>query len=154
MRVARQRACVVIWTEIGDNNLVMYALVDGKPEAFLWLACAGGVAFELYGGVTEKGAAHKANYNLKWQAIQATKVTGHTLYDFNGRLNDGVSQFKVGFGPKELNYIGSFDVAFNPGRYALWHSILPVAKQVGRRMRNLRTERKSKDKKSKKADQA
>ncbi len=139
-----------LWAEMGENNLVIYALVDGKPEAFLWLACAGTVAFELYGGVTEKGALHKANYNLKWQAIQVTKAKGYLVYDFNGRLNDGVSQFKVGFGPKEMNYIGSFDLAFNPGRYALWHSVLPVAKQVGRRMRNLKTERK--DKKTQKAD--
>ena len=143
-----------LWAEMGENNLVMYALVDGKPEAFLWLACAGKVAFELYGGVTEKGAQHKANYNLKWHAIQVTKASGYLVYDFNGRLNDGVSQFKVGFGPKETNYIGSFDLAFNPGRYALWHSVFPVAKRVGRRMHNLKTARKPKDKKRKKVDKA
>jgi len=76
----------------GERNGLYCALVDGKVEAFLWLVEGGGVAFELYGGVTALGGALRANYLLKWHAIVDMKRVGCATYDFNGRLNEGVDQ--------------------------------------------------------------
>ncbi len=121
--------------ELGERNYLYYAYFEGKPVAFLWLAGAGKMACELYGGVNAVGAEKKANYVLKWEAIRAMKSAGYEVYDFNGRLNEGVSRFKDGFGPDETDYIGTYDFPLNHLGYQLWESLWPVAKRVGRGLR-------------------
>jgi len=116
----------------GERNGLYRALVDGEAEAFLWLVEGGRVAFELYGGMTARGGARKANYALKWRAITDMKRAGRTTYDFNGRLNAGIIQFKAGFGPDETEYIGAYDLPFNRPGYLAWQRLWPLAKPVGR----------------------
>lgn len=116
----------------GARNGLYLALVDGHAEAFLWLVEGGDVAFELYGGVTTRGGARKANYALKWRAIADMKQAGRTLYDVNGRLNEGVDQFKGGFGSDEVDFIGTFDLPLRPLSYRAWQTLWPLAKPVGR----------------------
>ena len=121
-----------------DHTYLYYALYEGRPVAFLWLAAAGEVAYELYGGVTETGQAMKANYFLKWTAMMEQKAAGRRVYDFNGRLNEGVSQFKQGFGPDETDYIGTWDYPLNNLGYQMWERLWPVAKVVGRKLARVR----------------
>lgn len=116
-----------------DNSRLYYARIDNKVEAFLWVVSGAGTALELYGGVTDKGGDEKANYLLKWHAIKAAQAAGDKLYDFSGRLNDGVSQFKAGFGPDETNYVGSYDKVLKPLYYVGWNTLLPALKPLGRR---------------------
>lgn len=117
----------------GDNSYLYYATQDGQAEAFLWLIAGAGTALELYGGVTKDGGDAKANYLLKSHAIREMKSAGLKLYDFSGRLNEGVSQFKAGFGPDETDYIGSYDYVFNQLGYGLWTGLLPALKPFGRK---------------------
>ncbi|HSX48421.1 MAG TPA: peptidoglycan bridge formation glycyltransferase FemA/FemB family protein [Candidatus Nanoarchaeia archaeon] len=117
----------------GQNSHLYYAKVDGKVEAFLWVINGAGVALELYGGVTHIGGETKANYLLKWEAIRRAQQDGQKLYDFSGRLNEGVSQFKAGFGPDETNYVGSYDKVLKPLDYMAWTMLLPALKPLGRR---------------------
>ena len=112
--------------------------------AFLWLAESGRTAYELYGGVNETGQELKANYFLKWQAICEMQAAGHEVYDFNGRLNEGVSRFKEGFGPDETDYVGTYDFPLNRAGYQLWEHLWPVAKRVGRQMARIRIPRRKK----------
>lgn len=123
-----------IAAELGANSHIYYALVDGRAEAVLWLLAAGQTAFELYGGVTERGGDRKANYALKWHAITDMKQRGCKIYDFNGRLNEGVGQFKAGFGPDATDWAGSYDLPFDKIGYAAWTKLFPVLKPVGRRL--------------------
>lgn len=124
--------------ELGQSNYLYYAYFEGKPVAFLWLAAAGATAYELYGGVNAVGVEMKANYVLKWEAIRAMKAAGYVHYDFNGRVSDGVSRFKEGFGPDETNYIGTYDYPLNKLGYRLWEGLWPMVKVAGRRMAVLR----------------
>jgi len=121
-----------LMAQLGSNNHLFVARVDATPVAFLWLAAAGQTAYELYGGVTAQGAEIKANYYLKWRAIQTMKEAGYQIYDFNGRLNEGVSRFKDGFGPREVDYIGTWDYPVSRLGYQAWERLWPVAKPVGR----------------------
>lgn len=121
-------------SELGESSYLYYASIEGTPVAFLWLAAAGATAYELYGGVSGQGQEAKANYYLKWHAIEAMKTAGFKTYDFNGRLNEGVSQFKAGFGPDETNYVGTYDYPFNLLGYHAWETLWPVAKPVGRKI--------------------
>ncbi len=120
--------------ELGSQSYLYYAYAEGRPVAFLWLAGAGRTVYELYGGVNESGAELKANYFLKWQAITKLKELQYEIYDFNGRLNEGVSRFKDGFGPDETDYIGTYDYAFNMPAYHIWEHLWPMVKVVGRRL--------------------
>ncbi|HSX41079.1 MAG TPA: peptidoglycan bridge formation glycyltransferase FemA/FemB family protein [Candidatus Saccharimonadales bacterium] len=120
--------------QLGDSNHIYYAEIDGQPEAVLWVATAGTVAFELYGGVTEKGQDNKANYALKMQAIRDAKAAGLKLYDFNGRLNEGVSQFKEGFGPDETDWVGTYHAPIDKTAYAVWSKLFPILKPIGRKI--------------------
>lgn len=124
--------------ELGERNYLYIARAEGQPVAFLWLASAGKTAYELYGGVTGRGGELKANYFLKWQAICAMKAAGYEIYDFNGRLNEGVSRFKDGFGPDAVDYIGTWDLPVNRLGYEVWEKLWPVAKPMGRWAAKLR----------------
>jgi lipid II:glycine glycyltransferase (peptidoglycan interpeptide bridge formation enzyme) len=128
---------VDLMTQLGDQNYLYYAVFEGQPVAFLWLAIAGSTAYELYGGVNSTGQDVKANYYLKWFAMNAMKELGLTIYDLNGRLNEGVGQFKVGFAPDETDYIGTYDFVFNRIGYNLWERLWPLAKPIGRRLRKV-----------------
>jgi lipid II:glycine glycyltransferase (peptidoglycan interpeptide bridge formation enzyme) len=124
--------------ELGGQSYVYYARYQGEVAAFLWLAGAGRTAYELYGGVTEAGQVVKANYFLKWQAIVAMKTAGYEVYDFNGRLNEGVSRFKDGFGPEAVDYIGTWDYPMGRVGYRAWEHLWPVVKVMGRGVGRLR----------------
>ncbi|HUD11872.1 MAG TPA: peptidoglycan bridge formation glycyltransferase FemA/FemB family protein [Candidatus Saccharimonadia bacterium] len=130
---------VRLHSELGSRSYLYYAYFEGKPVAFLWLAGAGEMAYELYGGVSAVGAEMKANYFLKWHAIGQMKSATYQIYDFNGRLNEGVSRFKDGFGPDETDYIGTWDYPLNTLGYQVWEKLWPVAKPVGRWVTKLRS---------------
>ncbi|MBW4061205.1 peptidoglycan bridge formation glycyltransferase FemA/FemB family protein [Candidatus Saccharibacteria bacterium] len=126
-----------LWRDLGPAGALYYAEVGNRPEAFLWLATGSKTAYELYGGVTEAGQAARANYTLKWTAMRDMKAAGYTIYDFNGRLNDGVGKFKDGFGPDHTDWIGTWDYPINKLGYAAWENLWPVIRPVGRKLMKL-----------------
>lgn len=124
--------------ELGGNNYLYEASFEGKPVAFLWLAGAGRTAYELYGGVNAVGGEIKANYFMKWKAMTEMKAAGYEIYDFNGRLNEGVSRFKDGFGPDETDWIGTYDYPLSPVLYHAWEKLWPLAKPAGRLLKKIK----------------
>lgn len=120
---------------LGDNSPI-YGAFDGSTlVSFLWLATSGSTAFELYGGMSEEGSRLRANFALKWLAIQEMKARGITRYDFNGLLNDGVSKFKFGFADHEDMLAGTWDLALSP-LYPVFAKALPLARRGVRRLRS------------------
>ncbi len=118
-----------IYDKLGEYSPVFAAFAQGQPVAFLWLAISSQTAFELYGGMNEQGQELRANYALKWHAIQTMKKWGIKRYDFNGLLNDGVSTFKQGFADHETMLAGTYDKPLSP-LYVVWSKGLPIAKKV------------------------
>lgn len=115
----------------------IYGAFDGDALiSFLWLATSGSTAFELYGGMTEEGSRLRANFSLKWLAIQEMKTRGITRYDFNGLLNDGVSKFKFGFADHEDMLAGTWDLPLSP-LYPVFAKALPLARRGVRRLRGV-----------------
>jgi len=124
-----------IFDKLGDHSPVFAAFLDDVPIAFLWLAISQETVFELYGGMNDDGQRLRANYALKWHAIQTTKKWGIARYDFNGLLNDGVSTFKRGFASHEDMLAGTYDKPLSP-LYVVWTQALPAAKKVLRKIKN------------------
>jgi lipid II:glycine glycyltransferase (peptidoglycan interpeptide bridge formation enzyme) len=123
-----------VFEKLGDHSPVFAAYHNGVPVAFLWLAVSSETAFELYGGMDGKGQELRANYALKWHAIQTMKRWGVRRYDMNGLLNDGVSVFKQGFASHEDMLAGTFDKPLSP-LYIAWSKGLPAAKALLRRVK-------------------
>ncbi len=69
---------------------------------------------EPYGGMTQAGAESRANYLLKWEAIRRSAEAGASVYDMWGLAHAGIEQFKAGFGGREANYVGAFDLVDDP----------------------------------------
>ena len=90
----------------GRARLLLARLADGTPAAALLLLTCGGRVIEPYGGMTEAGAASRANYLLKWEAIRSSRERGFATYDMWGVAHPGIERFKSGFGGREIRYAG------------------------------------------------
>jgi peptidoglycan pentaglycine glycine transferase (the first glycine) len=123
-----------IFENLGEASPVYAAFRDGGMLAFLWLSASRTTAFELYGGMTAEGEKLRANYALKWHAIQAMKAGGVARYDFNGLLNDGVSRFKMGWAGHEDMLMGTWDRPVSPW-YPLYARAMPLARSALRGVR-------------------
>jgi len=124
-----------IFDKLGQYSPVFAAFDNEKVVAFLWLAISQKTAFELYGGMNDEGQRLRANYTLKWHAIQTMKKWGIERYDFNGLLNDGVSTFKQGFASHEDMLVGTYDKPLSP-LYSVWTKALPTAKKLLQKIKN------------------
>ena len=120
-----------IFEKLGEASPVFAAFYEGQPVAFLWLAISASTAFELYGGMNDRGQELRANYALKWHAIQKTKEWGIDRYDMNGLVSDGVSNFKRGFASHEDQLVGTYDKPLSP-LYFIYSKILPLGKKTVR----------------------
>ncbi len=94
----------------GRARILLARLPEGEAVAALMLIACGGKVVEPYGGMTGPGAESRANYLLKWEAIRSSAERGYRVYDMWGMATPGITQFKQGFGGREIRYIGAFDL--------------------------------------------
>lgn len=112
---------------MGPQSQLLAAWEGDEPVAFVWLVVSGSTAFELYGGVNPRGMKLRLNYGLKFHAMTHVKAQGATRYDFNGLLNDGISDFKRQFAKHEDLLIGTWDKPLSP-LYPAFASALPMVR--------------------------
>lgn len=125
-----------IWANLGADSPIIAAFDGDTVLAFVWLARSGATAFELYGGVSAEGQKQRVNYGVKWAAFLAMRADGCTRYDFNGLLNDGISDFKKQFAKHEDMLLGTWDKPLSP-LYPVYSTAMPLARrslQQGRRL--------------------
>ena len=80
----------------------------------MFLLRVGDRVIEPYGGMTGEGAESRANYLLKWEAIRTSKQNGARTYDLWGLSHEGIEHFKAGFGGREIDYVGAWDLVLDP----------------------------------------
>ena len=97
----------------GNARLLFAQAADGEPQATLLLVRCGRRVVEPYGGMTTAGADSRANYLLKWEAIRSSREEGATSYDLWGLATGGIDHFKTGFGGREVQYIGAWDLVLS-----------------------------------------
>ena len=98
----------------GNARLLFAQAADGEPQATLFLVRCGPRVVEPYGGMTAAGGESRANYLLKWEAIRTSREAGATSYDLWGLATGGIAHFKTGFGGREVQYIGAWDLVLSP----------------------------------------
>jgi lipid II:glycine glycyltransferase (peptidoglycan interpeptide bridge formation enzyme) len=98
----------------GAARLLFAQDADGERQATLLLLGCGATAVEPYGGMTAAGAASRANYLLKWEAIRSSRQLGFATYDLWGLAHPGIEQFKAGFGGEEVAWTGAWELVTAP----------------------------------------
>ncbi len=126
-----------VFQQMKDYSPVFIAYERNEPIAFLWLAISGATAYELYGGVNDRGQELRANYALKWHAIRKMKEWELSRYDFGGLVAGGVATFKQGWSSDITTFAGAFDKPLSP-LYVLWSKALPFAKRSVQKLRSKR----------------
>jgi len=113
------RALYAAYARAGQAHLSFMEAADGTPTATIMLLGWGDRIVDLYGGTTPEGRKTRANYTIKWEAIKAARAAGYTWYDLWGLPSDAVSDFKSGWGGREVHWVGAWDLVLNPiGRAA------------------------------------
>jgi len=115
--IRTERAYRDVWEAFrpaGNARLLFAETPDGEPQATLFLVRSGPRVVEPYGGMTAAGAESRANYLLKWEAIRSSKEQGATSYDLWGLATGGIAHFKTGFGGREVQYVGAWDLVLDP----------------------------------------
>ena len=128
-----------VFLQMQDYSPIFVAYEGEVPVSFLWLAISESTAYELYGGMNERGQELRANYALKWHAIRKAKEWGLSRYDFGGLVAGGVSNFKQGWASEATTFAGTFDRPLSP-LYTLWSKGLPFAKKT---LQTVRRKKKS-----------
>ncbi len=123
-----------VFAQMQEYSPIFVAYEASEPVAFLWLAISGETAYELYGGVNDRGQELRANYALKWHVIRKVKEWGVRRYDFGGLVAGGVSVFKQNWSEDITVLAGTFDKPLSP-LYTLWSKGLPFAKKTLQRVR-------------------
>jgi peptidoglycan pentaglycine glycine transferase (the first glycine) len=106
----------------GESRLLFAEATGGEVQAVLLLIRCGGKVVEPYGGMTDAGAESRANYLLKWEAIRTSKEQGATSYDMWGLIGTGIDHFKAGFGGREVEYVGAWDLPLSRLGAVAFHS--------------------------------
>ncbi|MFC6707481.1 lipid II:glycine glycyltransferase FemX [Flexivirga alba] len=117
---------------MGERSQLIAAWDGDDVAAFVWLVVSGDTAFELYGGVSPRGMKLRLNYGLKFHAMKHVKAQGVSRYDFNGLLNDGISDFKRQFSKHEDLLIGTWDKPLSP-LYPAFATALPTVRHALKR---------------------
>jgi lipid II:glycine glycyltransferase (peptidoglycan interpeptide bridge formation enzyme) len=110
---------------------------DGVAQATLFLVRCGPRVVEPYGGMTAEGAASRANYLLKWEAIRSSRELGATSYDLWGLAHPGIAHFKTGFGGREVRYVGAWDLVLDPFGRRAYEAAQAVRVRIARRRHGL-----------------
>jgi lipid II:glycine glycyltransferase (peptidoglycan interpeptide bridge formation enzyme) len=116
----------------GRARLLLARLPGGEPVAALMLIACGRKVVEPYGGMTAPGAESRANYLLKWEAIRSSAERGYKVYDMWGMATAGIGQFKQGFGGREIEYIGAFDLVTSTPLRAAFRAYHSLGVRLGR----------------------
>ena len=117
---------------MGQRSQLIAAWEGDQVAAFVWLVVSDTTAFELYGGVSPRGMKLRLNYGLKFYAMKHVKAQGVSRYDFNGLLNDGISDFKRQFSKHEDLLIGTWDKPLSP-LYPVFTTALPKVRHALKR---------------------
>jgi lipid II:glycine glycyltransferase (peptidoglycan interpeptide bridge formation enzyme) len=92
------------------GRLLIARDADGAPAATLMLLDCGDRVIERYGASSAAGAAGRANYLVKWEAMRTSRDRGMRRYDMWGTEGAGLAEFKASFGGYERTYLGAWEL--------------------------------------------
>ncbi|MDO8668353.1 MAG: peptidoglycan bridge formation glycyltransferase FemA/FemB family protein [bacterium] len=115
----------------GSFLKLFFAEYRGKPLVANLVVFFGDTVTYVHGGSSNENREVMAPYALQWQTIKFAKKMNYNYYDFHGVDEakwPGVTRFKLGFGPKQVDYQGTFDLVYDQS----WYSIYKMVRKVRR----------------------
>lgn len=124
------------WDELIEKGLaaIFLAYYEGEPIAGSLALVFGDKAWYLYGASSNRHRNVMPNHLLQWEMIRWAKGKGCSLYDLRGVPGDlspenplyGLYRFKKGFAGEYVEFMGEYDLVFDPLFYFLWRQVEPV----------------------------
>lgn len=119
-----QRYHKLVWETLKDTGTatILIAYYQGEPLAAWMLFKFHDTLYYPYGGSSDKHRNVMATYLLAWEAIKLGKKEKLRSFDLWGALPEdtspnhpfrGFTKFKEGFGPKRVQYLGTYDLVSN-----------------------------------------
>lgn len=116
------------WQTLGASKMarLLIAKYEGKPLAAWMLFNFKNTLYYPYGGSSTENKEVMASNLVAWEAIKLGKKMGLSTFDMWGALGPdaresdpwyGFHRFKAGYGPKLVEYVGTFDLVLSPALY-------------------------------------
>jgi peptidoglycan pentaglycine glycine transferase (the first glycine) len=100
-----------------------------KPIAGVIVLTHGDQAYYLHGAMDRDYRNLMAPYFMHWQVMRSLQNQGCTAYDLWGidaKKWPGVTRFKLGWGGKQIEYPGAFDLVLKP----IWYDIYRIVRKL------------------------
>jgi lipid II:glycine glycyltransferase (peptidoglycan interpeptide bridge formation enzyme) len=98
----------------GQAMLLLAQTGTGEVVSGTFLVGWGPRLVALYGGTNAKGRDLNAKYLINWAGLTHAKAAGYRLYDLWGLPNEGITYFKAGWGGRQVDYVGAWDLVVDP----------------------------------------
>ena len=125
---------------LGPENLTKIFLAEhkGKIISANIISLFGQKAIYLHGASADEYRNLMPTYLLQWEAILEAKKSGCKFYDFGGVVSEeetkhswaGISRFKRGFGGKEKEFIGAWDLPYSGSQYRLFSFTNTIRRKI------------------------
>ncbi len=109
-----------------DFIKLFLAEYEHKIIAVSIISFFGNAVTYLHGASSNKYRNIMAPYLLQWHCMKLAKEQGYNYYDLGGVDENkwpGLTKFKKGFGGREFEYPGTFDLVFNKRWYGIYKLI-------------------------------
>jgi lipid II:glycine glycyltransferase (peptidoglycan interpeptide bridge formation enzyme) len=129
-----------LWAAYAPHERAMLVLAsadDGEVVSASFLVGWGPRIVALYGGTTARGRDLEAKYALNWEILKRARAAGYATYDAWGLPNEGIAFFKAGWGGREVEYVGAWDLVLDPAGRAIFEAAVRARALVGRTRRRL-----------------
>ena len=132
---------------MGDRmRLYMAYSPDGEPIAGTIAGFLGDKVWYFYGASSNQHRNLMPNYLIQWEMIRWAIENHCNIYDFRGISGDlsednhlyGLYRFKSGFNAVFTEYVGEYRYVFHPLAYKFIENAMPLAKNVLRKVRNMK----------------
>lgn len=98
----------------GQAMLLLAERPGGRVVSGTLLVGWGPRLVALYGGTNAEGRDLNAKYLINWAGLTHAKAAGYALYDLWGLPNEGITYFKSGWGGRQVDYVGAWDLVVDP----------------------------------------
>jgi lipid II:glycine glycyltransferase (peptidoglycan interpeptide bridge formation enzyme) len=121
----RRQFELAVSSEAGVALKLLLARHQGELLAGIIVALRGKASWYLYGASSDRKRNLMPAYALQWEAIRLARRAGCQIYDLFGippaddpfHPMHGLYRFKTGFGGRQLDRLGCWDLPFSPAGY-------------------------------------
>lgn len=122
----------------GRAMLLLAQTSAGEVVSGTLLVGWGSTLVALYGGTNAAGRERNSKYLINWAGLTEAKAAGYTRYDLWGLPNEGIAYFKAGWGGRQVDYVGAWDLVVDPLGARIFETAVAGRSALNRVRRRLR----------------